>query len=192
MKKAAVILTVILLGLMCGCTGYREIDRGYLATAIAFSSNGEKIDIIIEALSSSYSPDTPPDTQILTASGDTANQAFNLLKSQLVKPVYFEQLGTVVLDLNLSDTEKQDIMRFLKSLQRISLGVCFVNTADADALFKADTPNGILGYDIVGLIKNFEKENGKKILNRFYQIEKGDGVLPLVNTNEKQLSIIGE
>lgn len=194
MKNVAVILAVILLALMCGCTGYREIDRGYLATAIGFSANGEKTDIIIEALSSSYSPDTSPEIQILTATGDTAEHALDLMKSQLVKPLYFEQLGAVVLDLNLNDEKRQDVMRFLKTLQRVNLGIYFVNSDNTSALFEADAPSGILGYDIVGLIKNFEKESGKKALNRFHQIEKADGVLPIVSANEKQLrlNIVGE
>ena len=44
---------LLLCFLLSGCTGYREIDRGYFVTAIAFSKKDTSTTVYIEALSSS-------------------------------------------------------------------------------------------------------------------------------------------
>lgn len=177
MKKFAILLIFILLFLLCGCAGYREIDRGYLVTALGISRLNGQTNLMVEAVTSSDVSDESSQRQILTATGDTADAAFKQLKSQLVKPLYFEQLGAVVFDDDVNDKD----IKFLKNIENINYGIYLVKTNDINTLFNAESPSGVLGYDIIGLIKNYNKENGGKITNQFYHIQRNKNRLPIVN-----------
>lgn len=147
--KKTVLLIIFLSFLLCGCTGYREIERGYLVSAIGFSQENDNSKIYIEALLSSDTSDKSSKRVVLTAKGASVEDAFqNLLKS-LVKPLYFEHLGALIFEKNIN----YDAVNFLKNAADINYGIFLVKTDNVDALFKADTPNGMLGYDIIGLLK---------------------------------------
>ncbi len=195
MKKTALIFTLLFLFLLCGCTGYREINRGYIATAIGFAQNNGEFNIIIETISSSDVSDKPSERLIISCGGDSIEKAFEDLKLQLVKPVYFEQLGSVVLQQSLNQIQQQQIIDYLKINQGINYGVYLVKTADVSALFEMQTHSGVLGYDIIGLINNFKKQGGKNIQNQIYQVERRQNTtLPVVTVTEDKLSfeIFGE
>ena len=184
MKKILLFLVSILLFLLCGCTGYREIDRGYLVTAIGISQENQKTNIFIEAISSSDVADKPSERVVLTGNGDSIDAAFKKLNSSLVKPLYFEQLGTAVFDDALSDKVYMDFLNFLKRLEGINLGICAVKTNNVKKLFELESPNGVLGYDIMGLIKMYEKETRIKVVNKLYQLEHNKNPLPTLKLDE--------
>lgn len=184
MKKTVLFLVAILLFLLCGCTGYREIDRGYLVTAIGISQENQKTNIFIEAISSSDVADTPSERVVLTGIGNNIDAAFKNLTSSLVKPLYFEQLGTAVFDAALSEKVYMDFLTFLKQRDSINLGIYIVNTNDVKKLFEFESPNGVLGYDIMGLIKLYEKETRIKVVNKLYQLEYNKTSLPALKLDE--------
>lgn len=179
MKKLYVILPLFLL--LCGCTA-REIDRGYLVNSVGFSTKNGDTTIYIEAISSPDTLDNPSERVVLTSSGVSVQNAFDNLKKTLVKPLYFEQLGTIVFEKQINDSA----VNFLKSLPDVNYGIYLVKTDDINSLFAASTPNGILGYDIIGLLKT-NKEND----NRLYRIGHKDFSLPTVNFENEELQIIG-
>lgn len=188
MKKIAVILTLVTLIFLCSCTtGYREINRGYLVTAIGITAQDEKLNIYIEAVSSSDVTDQPSQRVVLTGEGNNISSAYKNLNSSLVKSLYFEQLGTAILSADLSTDIYSEFFKFLKDFESISLGIYIVKTLDIKMLFEFESPNGVLGYDIIGLIKMREKQNGVKSSNRFYQIEPINLNLPLVNLENEKL-----
>ena len=184
MKKTVLFLVAILLFLLCGCTGYREIDRGYLVTAIGISQENQKTNIFIEAISSSDVADKPSERVVLTGIGDNIDAAFKNLNSSLVKPLYFEQLGAAVFDAALSEKVYMDFLTFLKQHDSINLGIYIVNTNDVKKLFEFESPNGVLGYDIMGLIKMYEKETRIKVVNKLYQLEYNKNPLPTLKLDE--------
>lgn len=187
MKKSALLITVISLILLCGCTGYREINRGYTVTAMGFIEKDGNFNIIIETMSSSDVTDKPPEKIVLSGSGVTLEAAFGNLKSQLIKPLYFEQLGTIVLDSDLNQLQQDEIMDFFENLQSVSWGIYIVQSSDINALFDTETPGGILGYDIIGLVKNFENQGGSELSNQFYQLRRAPSALPVVDIADNQL-----
>ncbi len=187
MKKTVLFLVAIFFVLLCGCTGYREIDRGYLVSAIGVAQENGKVSIYVEATSSSDVADKPSERVVLIGDGDNVDAAFKNLNASLVKPLYFEQLGTAVFDAALSDKVYQEFLTFLKQRDGINLGIYIVNTSDVKNLFEFESPNGVLGYDIIGLIKMYEKETGIKVLNRFYQLERNKKPLPTVTLDEYKL-----
>ena len=176
MKKLCILISVCLIILLCGCNGYKEIDRGYIVTAIGFKDKNGTTDIFIEVLYSSDVTDEKNKRTILTASGPDETQAYKNLESALVKPLYFEQLGTVVFekttDFNIG---------FLKEIANINLGVYIVKTDNIINLFENATPNGVLGYDVISLIKTQQKEGFKKATNQLYKSQSYNFDIPYVN-----------
>lgn len=187
MKRLLIFFSVFTLCLLCGCTGYREIERGYLVTAVGIASKNKKLNIYIEAVSSSDVADKASERVVLSGEGDDIESAFKALKSQLVKPLYFEQSGAAILDAALSDETHSKILSFLKNIPSINLGIYIVKTNDVQMLFDAQTPSGILGYDIIGLIKLAEKENDIEASNQFYQVERNKSPIPTVNLDDGKL-----
>lgn len=187
MKKLALVLIILPLILLCGCTGYREIDRGYLASAIGISAEKGETTVYIEAASSSDVADKPSERVVLIGKGDNIQSAYKNLTSTLVKPIYFEQLGTAVFDAASDYNAHYEWLTFLKNREGTNLGMYIVKADDLKALFEFESPNGVLGYDIMGLIKMHEKENGTVASNRFYQLMRTETNLPQITLDDDKL-----
>ena len=187
MKKLLIITTVISLLLLCGCNGYREIDRGFLATAVGIGENGGKTSIYIETVSSQGFTDKSSQRIVLSGEGESISSAYENLTDSLVKPIYFEQLGTVVFDTALSTEAVEKGLKLLDDYDGGSLEIYLVKTNDISALFDPKYDGGILGYDIIGLVKNYEKENGAALLNQLYHFRREGGGLPLISYDDDKL-----
>lgn len=186
MKKA--ILMIIPLFILCGC-GYREIERGFLVTAVGFAEQDGITEIVAEAVSSSSFTDKTTEKVILSGSGADVASALKNLKSQLTKPLYFEQLGTVVLDTAFNTETKNEILNLLHVTDGLHTGIYIVKSDDVTALFDINSPDGILGYDIIGLVKNYEQQTDIRVTNQLYYLLRGDGNLPLVNAVDGSVTI---
>ncbi len=193
MKLKCVVLLLVTLLFLNGCSGYREIERGYLVTALGFKSKDGKVYIYAEAISSSNVTVDGENKSVLKGSGNTVDGAFKNLKSTLVKPLYFEHTATVILENSLDNAHKNDVIAFLKEQEELNLGIYFVSTPNAESLFEIETPDGILGYDIVGIIKNRQNKTDKKFNGQFYKVEKNRdfSVLPCVFVSEGILNCKG-
>lgn len=192
MKKIILLLMILLLVTASGCTSYREIDRGYLVTAIGIGQGDNGINIIAEAMSSAGNGDNPSERVTLSASGKTVSQAYNSLKSYLTKPLYFDHLGALVIENTLDDAIALQALDFCGNLQSVSLGLYVVTTSDLQSLFAAQAPNNILGYDIIGLVKNHSTETGLNVNNQLYTLKRPDltqtkFILPCVDVSKDQL-----
>lgn len=192
MKRIILLAVILSLLLLCGCTGYREIDRGYIVTAIGVSQKEGKINLFVEAISSSDVVDKPSERAVLHSTGDNINTAFKSLKESLVKPLYFEQTGTVIVEKSVSDDGKKELFALCKKHSAIGLGVYIVSTDELNSLFEINSPNGILGYDVIGLIDNYEKSTNKKLFNRLFEIKRQDFLannLPVVSVIDNRLKL---
>lgn len=176
MKKIIVFLFIVCIISFCGCN-YREIDRGYLVSAIGFNKTDNGYQIFVEALSSSDVSDNPTKKVILSAEGSSLTKAFENLEKQLVKPLYFEQLGTAVFEKHI---EKEEIS-FLKKISN-NYGIYLILTDDINKLFNAETPSGLLGYDVIGLVKTDSQAK-----NQLYRVNRNDFSLPTVNFSDGKL-----
>lgn len=177
MKKSAILVIALCLMFFCGCTGYKEIDRGYIVTAIGFEEQDGTVGIFIEAISSSDVSDEKSKRIVLSSNGTDEIKAYENLKNTLVKPLYFEQLGTIIFDKKaIPNTD------FLKQITNINMGIYVVKSDNVKALFESETPNGVLGYDVITLIKTQEKQNGEITKNKFYKAQKADLECAVVNS----------
>lgn len=187
LKKILILTTVIFLFLLCGYNGYREIDRGYLATAVGISQNADKYSVYIEAVSSQMLSDKSSQSVVLSGEGNDILSAYKNLTESLVKPVYFEQLGAVAFDADLSTELIENSLKLLDKLDCTNLGLYLVKANNVPELFEAKQEGGILGYDIIGLVKNYEKEKDTALLNQLYQYNRSGSTLPLINTDGEKL-----
>lgn len=161
MKKALLWLTVASLVFLSGCTGYREINRGYIVSAVGFKKQGDEIKIVLETLSPRETAENANETEILSGCGNTFMSAFSNLKQTAVKEPYFNQCVTVIIDGSVSDGDITRMFDFCNNILSVSAGAYAVRSPDIDLLFDKD---GITGYDIAGLIKqNFKDENSHRI-----------------------------
>lgn len=195
MKKVAFLFVMLSLLTLCGCNGYREIERGYLVTAIGFKQNENEVVIAVNAMSSGETNDSASQNVTLYAEGKTLFDAYNALKSQLVNPLYFDHLSVVVIEDSAS-TLQSEIIGFCESLRSVSLGLYVVSTPELQLLFEAPTPSDMLGYDIMSLIENYNKQNNITANNQLYKLQKtlssGDKIsLPSVRVIDKKLELSG-
>lgn len=154
MKRFFIVLLGLTLCFLCGCNGYKEINRGYLVTALGISQNQNSTTIYVEAVSSSDVSDSATQRFVLTSVGSDIQDAFKNLNKKIIKPLYFEQLGTVIAHCN----SMTSVLAFLEKNLNINLGIYIVKTNDIELIFNYESPDGYLGYDIIGLIKSVEKE----------------------------------
>lgn len=185
MKKTIVFCIAFFLVFLCSCnTGYREIDRGYLVSAIGFDKQETTIQIYVEALSSSDVEQGSDRRVVLTGQGDTFDQAFKSLNLQLVKPLYFEQTGSAVFNpLLLSGG-----IEFLQSIPNIHPGVFVVQTDNVKALFESETPGGMLGYDIIGLLKTHSKKLA--LSSQLFKVRNDKALVLKINFDKEKLNLI--
>ena len=165
MKKLMFLILLLSCLLFSGCEGYREIDRGYFVTAIAFLREGENTTVFVEALSSSDVIEEKSERVVLKGVGTSAKAALESLEKALVKPLYFEHLGAVILE-----NEMVENLDFLKQNNGINGGAYIVKTDDAATLFENDSPSGVLGYDAVNLIKKHNKNTTRITVLNAYNI----------------------
>lgn len=149
---------------LCGCNDYQEIDRGYFVTAIGICESGDTTQIYVEAQATSAT-DKGMTRFVLTGSGVSIGDAFKHLNEQLVKPLYFEQIGTIIFE----NTPTKDTFDFVTDTLKFNRGIYLVQTDNVKKLFDTDFQGEILGYDIIGLIKNFEKENNINTHSRLFE-----------------------
>lgn len=180
LRKILVFIFALLCFTLSGCATYKEIDRGYLVTTIGVQKTSDKATIFIEALVSSDISNEKNKRIVLKGAGRDERHAYSNLKSMLVKPLYFEQLGTIVVD-------EQSNIDFLKDGANLNLGVYLVKTSDVTSLFENYTSSGVIGYDIIALVKTQQKENNQKINNQLYNLYSDEFTIPIVNLTDGNL-----
>lgn len=171
MKKALAAIAGLLLIMCCGCsTGYREIERGYMVTAVGIHAEENKIQIILETLSSSDREPGSESIKILYGEGDNLNRAFGSIKKSLVKSLYFEHCGVIALDSDFTDSEISKILDFCNDLETLNIDVYVVRTHNTAALFETEAAYKSIGYSVIELTKN-TGANGS-VSNQLYNVRK--------------------
>ncbi len=178
MKKT--ILSLLCLILLCGCSGYKEINDGYLVTSVAF----EELDGGGLITANIILPQTE-ENMILSAWGGDFDEAFSALKKAQVRSLYFEHCGTVVLNPRLKP-QAFEILELCKNKIKIPIAARVVYCHDAKALFSADRT----GYDVISLLKN----NNARQDNQIFEIEQtADNLeLPFISISDKTMIFEGE
>jgi len=194
MKKSVVLACAIALMMLCGCTGYREIDQGYIVTAIGFKKNSDETEIVLEVLTPSGTAEKVKDTNVLSGTGKSEKEAYNDIKSQLVKDIYLDHCGLVAIEGGFNTKELTEVLQFCNTLQSLNIGAYVINTNNVEDLFDAKAVRMSVGYDVIRLIKNAAKGNGQSFSNQVYQLQRDFSAgkspqIPLVNITDKKISL---
>lgn len=186
MKKTAIISILISLISLCGCTGYREIQRGYFITAIGFTKQSNDFGIILETLSPYDTEPSGEKSNIISGSGKTLDAAYGEVNQSLTKSLYFEHCGAIVVSRDFTESEMSEIFDFCTNLDTLNIDAYVAQTDNVTALFESKTADESVGYSIIGLIKN---AGNNTFLNQLYQIKRQDAqtVLPTVNVQNNTL-----
>ena len=189
MKKLTLFLCVLSLTLLCGCTGYRETERGYLVTAIGFKKSSGKIGISLETLVASDTEQNNESENILYGEGKDIVSAYSDIKRQLLKDIYFEHCGVIAVENGFDDNETTEILNFCRGLQSLNIGVYVVKTDDINALFETKVSHESVGYAVIGLIKN---AGDSDFSNKLYEIQKNQTAFTLPQIKKKDNTLFLE
>ena len=189
MKKALIFLLCVSLFLCCGCTGYREIERGYFVTAIGFTKQGRNFNIILETLSPSDVQPSGETSHVLSGSGKTLDAAYDEINKSLIKKLYFEHCGVIVFNQNFTEDELSEIFDFCSTFKTLNIDAFAVKSDDVKLLFETEAADESVGYDIIGLVKN---AGDNVFSNQLYQIERQrkrgiSTILPTVSAKNNTL-----
>ena len=185
-KFIAAFLAMCSIAFFCSCSDYREVERGYLVTALCFESEGQGIEVRVEALvPRAYNSDEPK-TQILSAEGENATDAVKNLELTLTKELYFDHCAALMLESGISAKQISNIIDYCKENNRLSLGLYVVSADDIDAVLEIEPASGAVGFDIMNLMKKLKNKNKKDYNNCLYEVEKS----MLESTSQLSLPII--
>ncbi len=165
MKKIIVFAICAVCLLFCGCSGYKEIERGYFVTSIGVAKKSESYTLFVETLV--YENDMQG-KKIMSSDGENIEKAFEQLKKQLVKNLYFEHCGIIALQSDLND-ELSEILDFFKKSNFFNADVYIVTTDDTALLFNGVNSNQAIGYGVISLIKNADE---KDFCSQIYMLER--------------------
>lgn len=184
-----VILICICLVSLSGCSGGKEIEDGYIVTSIAFRKNGNETEIILEVLLPRSTELIDKNNTLLYGKGESFEKAYCEIQKSLVKSLYFEHCGAIIISNDYTTNEIEKIFDFCKKNKLLNIDVYAVLTDDFDKFFKTEKTGESLGYDIIELLKNSEFKSTK---NQIYQIEKQYALglapeLPVVNVKNNIL-----
>ncbi len=169
MKK--IILSLACVCLLCGCSGYKEINNGYLVTSAAIGKTDNYIEIILNVIL----PEND-ESLVLLGRGKNLKSAYDEIKNSQTKTLYFEHCGTVVLNQNIKGEIKQ-VLTFCKTQMNIPIAAQVVYCNKAKSLFEADRT----GYDVISLVKN----TGGNGQNHIYKIEQRSNIkIPVIAVRE--------
>lgn len=188
MKKIFVFAVCLMFVFCCGCNGYREIERGYLVTSVGIKKENGRYIVVLETL---VSDGNEQNVKTLSADGDTLGKILDEMKSKNVKKLYFEHCGIIALESDFSDSEIAEILNFLKNSNLFNLDVYVVTTDDVYRLLESGNSFQGVGYDVISLIKNADKN---RLYSQLYELErkityKESFNLPKVNLKNNVLVI---
>lgn len=197
-KTICAVITVLFVFLLCGCDGYRETDGCYIVTAIGFDG-GENTKISIEVVSTgggerrgdAYS-------EIISGEGETPENAMFSLSSKISKILMFDHCTTLVVGESVDSNRFDEIINFGRELKEINLSVYVVRCENAGKLLTEAKPLAVArGFDIVGNIRETEKDTGIKYENRFFEVfasyKTGEYYkLPVMSVKDSKIIIEGE
>ena len=197
-KIFCVVLITLVCASFCGCEGYRETDGCYIVTAIGFDG-GEKTKISIEVVSTgggerrgdAYS-------EIISGEGETPENAMFSLSSKISKILMFDHCTALIVGESVDKTRFDQIINFGRELKEINLSVYVVGCENAEKLLTESKPSAVArGFDIVGNIRETEKDTGIKYANRFFEVfasyKTGEYYkLPVMSVKDSKIIIKGE
>ncbi len=201
MKKFLFVITLFSFIIsLCSCGGYREIERGYIVTALGFDKkSGDKLTVSAEVVSAGGNERAnAPYSEILEGEGVSPGEALFLLNNEISKELFFEHCSAVILGDGLSEEQTKEIFVFLKNLRELNKSLSVAATENSKMLLNNSKSVSIAkGFDIERNINESRKETGENYQNSFYEVDKlyTNGeiyALPELKLEQKKIIVSGE
>lgn len=162
---------MILCLILCGCGGYREIDGQYMVSSLGFSSSGDSVTVTAETVAVGNDNSTVA-PRIFTAEGESVKGAVENLSNSLTKSMMLDHCGIVIVEETADRDLFYEILEFCKKERTLNLSVIFVCTKDIAQLLSSLPEAFTVGYDIMGVLKNYSRQNGNTFQSKYYEISK--------------------
>lgn len=173
MKKIIIFIFIISISL-CGCSFDETISRSgteYIVSAIGFDQKGDKISVTLETIITN-TENNESETRLLIGIGDTIQDAFSDTLKYATEPLTLSHLGVSVMGKSLNNKNFISICDWFYNKQDTTLSTFFISAENAEELLNQKAISSIaVGYDLVGLLEQQEKESGVNYQNRFYKIQ---------------------
>ncbi len=179
---------------LCSCSDYRELEKGYLITALCFSDEGEDLTVKLETLFPASDSNSAPKTEILTASGKNALGALDNLELTLTRQLYFDHCAALIVENSIDREQLNDIISYCNENKRLNEGLYVVFADDIDNVLEIEPVSNAVGFDIMNLMKKLKSKNKIDYKNRFYEMKKrmieGEEIsLPLIKTEKGRVQV---
>lgn len=168
-----VVIVIICVLMLAGCSDYRESNSQYMVSAVGFDADGDNVVASIQAvIVGTDSINEEAEIKVFSADGSTPSQAISNIFSFLSKSLLFDHCGVVAIGNGISSEMLGDIFDYSADQKNLNLGVYFVATDNAQKLLRQESVSALAsGYDIMGMIERNSDETGILYQNRFYEIK---------------------
>lgn len=156
-----IFLIVLIPLFLCSCNQNREIDEQSIVSAVCFDWD-KNLKITVEILS----VDTDSKnigTDIFSATGKDIKSAFSNLDKKLPKRLLFDHCAAIVLNPDMSDKRKHDILFYLIDEPTVNLSTPVIYSDNIEALLSARHESAAVGYDIMQILRHNNKEKQSRL-----------------------------
>lgn len=172
LKRLFCIFLVFCFLLLCGCAGQRELDKGYMLTSIGFEGVDGGFKVIAELLSVSDTQGDSPAPQVLSAIGDTPENALYNLSLDFPRAVYFDHCTALAIGEGIEAERLEAVIKYCAGADNLNLNMYVIYSPDIETLFSTPTVSSSVGYHIMRLVSFKAKESGVDYNSRFYEIKR--------------------
>lgn len=172
LKRLLSIFLVSCFLLLCGCDMQRELDKGYMLTSIGFEGVDDGFKVIAELLSVSDTQGTSPAPQVLSAIGDTPENAIYNLSLDFPRAVYFDHCAALAIGEGIEAERLEAVIKYCARADNLNLNMYVIYSPDIEILFSTPTVSSSVGYHIMRLVSFKAKESGVDYNSRFYEIKR--------------------
>ncbi len=165
MKKVLLIFPLLIL--LCGC---RQTQPEYLISSIGFDNAGGQLKTYFEAIIIN-SETEGQQVKLIEGSGKTVKEAMEQVERKCTQGLLLSHCAVLVIGDSVTQKQMNNIYDFCFENPDITLSAFFVETENAKKLLSAQPLSTIsVGYDILGLIRQYSENEKIKIKNRYFEI----------------------
>ncbi len=178
MKKALVFALCLLFCplLLCGCNMQERFTAGtnkYLIAALGFDEVGDEVRLYMEAvIVNSDDSAAEKKTELLYGGGKTLKSALGECMRAAAEPLELSHTAAAVIGESISAKRYEEICDYLYNERQITLSILLLSSPSARELLSCETvSSAAVGYDLTGLIEQYDGYTGTKSKCRLYEIE---------------------
>ena len=198
--KKIIILLILMLGLT-GCSNYHELNDLAIVSAIGIEKEDDKYKVSLELykeVKESNSGSASKESQDISGTGKSIDEAINNSSFTSEKLLYFSHIQAIIIDSDLAKEGISSIMDYLSRNTEFSF-VSYIVVSDdekpSEIISKKDIKNEIIGDAISSRFNTTDQNNSAFVYNKYFEfleqyINKNQDIYaPLIKVKDKQIVI---